>query len=81
MSDLSQPPLTLSPRRNEAAGTLPDAVRPEPFAWPTPPFASYAAPASPVAPEPCEIEGLNGSRDRRPADRFRPRRTACCACR
>ena len=31
----------------------------EPFAWPTPPFASYPAPAPQTDPLPCEIVGLN----------------------
>jgi type II secretory ATPase GspE/PulE/Tfp pilus assembly ATPase PilB-like protein len=61
MSDMSLPPASRLPRRADAGAALPDPVRPEPFAWPAPPFASYAAPASPVAPEPCEVEGLNGS--------------------
>ena len=36
------------------------ADRREPFAWPTPPFPAYPAPACAIDPEPCEIEGNNG---------------------
>ncbi|MEN9630297.1 MAG: hypothetical protein RJA10_3525, partial [Pseudomonadota bacterium] len=65
MSDLSVPPLTLIPL---------DGVRPAPparaavtpsngthFAWPTPALPCYPAPEVSHAPEPCVIEGLNGS--------------------
>jgi type II secretory ATPase GspE/PulE/Tfp pilus assembly ATPase PilB-like protein len=48
MSDLSLPP--------------PDALPPAAgrFEWPTPPYACYPAPVATLAPEACEIEGLNG---------------------
>jgi type II secretory ATPase GspE/PulE/Tfp pilus assembly ATPase PilB-like protein len=63
MSDLSLPPLTLEPLplRDEAPADLPEQSRAEPFAWPSPPFASYPAPVCQIGAEPCEIEGLNGS--------------------
>jgi type II secretory ATPase GspE/PulE/Tfp pilus assembly ATPase PilB-like protein len=61
MSDLSLPPLTLIPLRDEAPAELPEQARGEPFAWPSPPFASYPAPVCQIAPEPCEVEGLNGN--------------------
>jgi type II secretory ATPase GspE/PulE/Tfp pilus assembly ATPase PilB-like protein len=32
------------------------------FRWPTPPYAAYPQPVSQLAPEPCEILGLNNSR-------------------
>jgi type II secretory ATPase GspE/PulE/Tfp pilus assembly ATPase PilB-like protein len=60
MSDLSLPPLTLLPIDGDPAKAATAAGRAEPFAWPTPPFASYPAPAVQTAAEPCEIEGLNG---------------------
>ena len=62
MSDLSLPPLSLI--------ALPDApttprsaakTRFEAFAWPTPTLPCYPAPVGQIAPEPCEIEGLNGN--------------------
>jgi len=52
MSNLSLPPITLSP---------PDRSPYEAFKWPTPPFAAYPAATRLSQPEPCEIEGLNGS--------------------
>jgi type II secretory ATPase GspE/PulE/Tfp pilus assembly ATPase PilB-like protein len=61
MSDLSLPPLSLRTVRNEALAELPEQARSEPFAWPSPPFASYPAPVCQIAPEPCEVEGVNGS--------------------
>jgi type II secretory ATPase GspE/PulE/Tfp pilus assembly ATPase PilB-like protein len=61
MSDLSLPPLSLIPLRDDAPAELPEPARGEPFAWPSPPFASYPAPVCQIAPEPCEVEGLNGS--------------------
>ncbi len=60
MSDLSTPPLALLPTADEAAQDSLLARHGEPFAWPTPPFASYPAPVCQVAAEACEIEGLNG---------------------
>ncbi len=45
------------PQAAPAPGTkLPD------FLWPTPPYAAYPQPLVQVAPEPCEILGLNNSR-------------------
>ncbi|WP_395699861.1 GspE/PulE family protein [Aquabacterium sp.] len=46
MSDLSLPPLV--------------STRGLPFAWPTPPYASFASPQVQREAEPCEIEGPNG---------------------
>ncbi|MEO7854840.1 MAG: ATPase, T2SS/T4P/T4SS family [Rubrivivax sp.] len=57
MSDLSSPPLTLLP---VAADTQSGAQPTDSFEWPTPPYACYAAPVAWSAPEPCEIEGING---------------------
>ena len=56
MSDLSSPPLTLAPVENAA----PAPAGGEGFAWPTPAFACYPAPARLTEPEPCQIEGMNG---------------------
>ena len=56
MSDLSSPPLSLVPVDGDAG----PAGAAEGFAWPTPPYACYAAPARLVEPEPCQIEGMNG---------------------
>ena len=50
MSDLSSPPMSLTPLDAAAA----------PWHWPTPPFAGYAAPAEVVGAA-CEIEGLTSS--------------------
>jgi type II secretory ATPase GspE/PulE/Tfp pilus assembly ATPase PilB-like protein len=60
MSDLSLPPLTLMPLPGEAPGA-PVRTRFEPFAWPTPTLPCYPAPTAQIAPEPCEIEVLNGN--------------------
>ena len=54
MSDLSSPPLTLVP----VEGAPPAGS--DGFAWPTPPYACYAAPVPLKEPEPCQIEGMNG---------------------
>ncbi len=48
MSDLSHPPLALLPTEDQG------------FAWPTPALPQYPAPAVPVTPPACEVEGLNG---------------------
>ncbi len=56
MSDLSSPPLTLLPVDATAAGPEESAA----FAWPTPAFACYPAPAPLTDAEPCQIEGMNG---------------------
>ena len=60
MSDLSLPPLSLVPLDGEFGRPRPEAQADEPFAWPTPPFAAFAAPTCQIQPEPCEIEGPNG---------------------
>ena len=60
MSDLSLPPLSLVPLDREWGRSKPEAPADEPFAWPTPPFAAFAAPTCQIQPEPCEIEGPNG---------------------
>ena len=57
MSDLSLPAMTLLPIE---AAAKPGARDPQPFAWPTPAYACYPAPAALDTPEPCEIEGING---------------------
>ena len=62
MSDLSLPPLSLVSTPEET--TLPRArpkSRSERFAWPTPALPCYPAPVCQIAPEPCEVEGLNGT--------------------
>jgi type II secretory ATPase GspE/PulE/Tfp pilus assembly ATPase PilB-like protein len=56
MSDLSSPPLSLVPV-DDAAPAAPGG---DGFAWPTPPYACYAAPVPLLEPEPCQIEGMNG---------------------
>ena len=61
MSDLSLPPLHLLPTTEELSGRPPIKTRFEPFAWPTPTLPCYPAPVCQIAPEACEIEGLNGS--------------------
>jgi type II secretory ATPase GspE/PulE/Tfp pilus assembly ATPase PilB-like protein len=61
MSDLSLPPLSLTPGDDGSPGVPPDRSRPTPFRWPTPPFAAYPAGNRQIEPEPCEIEGRNGS--------------------
>ncbi len=55
MSDLSSPPLNLvpkdpDPQKRGAAG----------FAWPTPPYPDFPAPAPLEGSQPCEVEGTNG---------------------
>jgi type II secretory ATPase GspE/PulE/Tfp pilus assembly ATPase PilB-like protein len=59
MSDMSLPPLTLVPLSGERSASADG--REEPFAWPTPPLPSYAAPVPWSESMACEIEGLNGS--------------------
>ncbi len=61
MSDLSLPPLTLLPLPEEVAARPPVKSRYQPFAWPTPTLPCYPAPVNQIAPEPCEIEGMNGN--------------------
>ncbi|WP_234413711.1 GspE/PulE family protein [Ideonella sp. A 288] len=56
---MSLPPLSLVPIDGEPRAK-PEARPLAPFAWPTPPFASYPAPVCQSEPEPCEIEGPNG---------------------
>ncbi len=56
MSDLSSPPLSLVPA-GEAPG---EAEAGNAFAWPTPAYACYSAPAALADNEPCQIEGMNG---------------------
>ena len=60
MSDLSLPPLSLVPLDSQWGPPKSEAPADEPFAWPTPPFAAFAAPTCQIQPEPCEIEGPNG---------------------
>jgi type II secretory ATPase GspE/PulE/Tfp pilus assembly ATPase PilB-like protein len=62
MSDMSVPPLSLVPLDGSALARPTEAERPrvEPFAWPTPALPAYPPATCPVAPESCEIEGLNG---------------------
>jgi type II secretory ATPase GspE/PulE/Tfp pilus assembly ATPase PilB-like protein len=55
MSDLSTPPLNAV---TAAGGAPADAAGR--FEWPTPPYACYPAPTPAIAPEGCEVEGLNG---------------------
>jgi type II secretory ATPase GspE/PulE/Tfp pilus assembly ATPase PilB-like protein len=45
-----------------AATTAPDKLSREAFAWPTPPYASYAPATPQTDPMPCEIVGLNDKR-------------------
>ncbi len=59
MSDMSSPPLSLVPVAGEPA-PIAARSRTEPFAWPTPQLPCYPAAACQTAPEPCEVEGLNG---------------------
>ncbi len=54
------PPRSLVPLDDEPPRPAPAAAAPEPFAWPTPPYAAYPAPVCQVEPEPCEIEGPSG---------------------
>ncbi|HSW06195.1 GspE/PulE family protein [Aquabacterium sp.] len=69
MSDLSLPPLSLVPVRplqpRQAAAVAAQPQVPvggsEPFAWPTPPYATFPSPRCQVVPEPCQIEGPNGN--------------------
>ncbi len=63
MSDLSVPPLSLVPVHPGWGAPAADeqrAAHREPFAWPTPPLPAYPAPTCATAPEPCDVEGLNG---------------------
>ena len=64
MSDMSKPPLELLPLSGE--GFSPPRRTPqtpgfEPFIWPTPALPCYPGATCQIAPEPCEVEGLNGS--------------------
>jgi len=54
VSDLSLPPLSLTPKDIDLPLSAGD------FEWPTPPFAGYAPPGPQRLPEPCEVEGFNG---------------------
>lgn len=56
MSDLSNPPQGLVRQAASAATPPADA-----YAWPTPTLPCYPAPTPQRSPEPCELEGLNGS--------------------
>src|SRR6478609_6534416 len=58
MPDLSEPLNWPEPK----AAARPDRSAAEGFAWPTPPFGAYPQPQVQLAPEPCEILGLNNSR-------------------
>jgi len=66
MSDMSLPPLSLVPLPHEGSGppALPPLGSAPPgataFTWPLPAVGGYPAAAPLAAPEPCEIEGLNG---------------------
>ncbi len=60
MSDLSQP-LSLLPIGDEPARPVPPACDSEPFAWPTPPYATYPSPTRQIGPEPCEVQSCNGT--------------------
>ncbi|MBL8325675.1 MAG: hypothetical protein JNJ89_12040, partial [Rubrivivax sp.] len=60
MSDLSMPPLSLVPKDQTPSSPAPGTERAR-FAWPTPSLPCYPAPMPAAAPEPCVIEGLNGS--------------------
>jgi type II secretory ATPase GspE/PulE/Tfp pilus assembly ATPase PilB-like protein len=61
MSDLSLS-LSLIPIGEDAAPRPAVAkTRIDPFAWPTPTLPCYPAPVCQIAPEPCEIEGINGN--------------------
>ncbi len=66
MPDLSPLSWTIDLPDDKPAGKAKTAtVTQEPvvdFRWPTPPYAAYPQPAQQLAPEPCEILGLNNSR-------------------
>ena len=57
MSDLSTPPFKVI---TAATGDGAPADATGRFEWPTPPYACYPAPTPAIAPEGCEVEGLNG---------------------
>jgi type II secretory ATPase GspE/PulE/Tfp pilus assembly ATPase PilB-like protein len=52
-------PLAWDAPQGAAARAVADKIGREDFLWPTPPFASYPAPAPQTDPLPCEIAGLN----------------------
>jgi type II secretory ATPase GspE/PulE/Tfp pilus assembly ATPase PilB-like protein len=56
MTDLSSPPQALMPGETAA----PPRPAPPAFAWPTPSYACYPAPAPLGEGEPCQIEAANG---------------------
>jgi len=64
MSNLSQPPLDFLPTEHDPelrplAATAPPSS-PQGFAWPVPAGSHYPAASIAAAPEPCQVEGLNG---------------------
>ena len=58
MSDLSE--LSLVPRDEELAAAASGPAYPQAFAWPTPPYADYAAATPQSDAQACVIEGMNG---------------------
>jgi type II secretory ATPase GspE/PulE/Tfp pilus assembly ATPase PilB-like protein len=56
MSDLSQPPLSLTPREDLPSSRAPAGA----FAWPTPALACYPQPMPPLVSDLCVVEGTNG---------------------
>lgn len=60
MPDLSAPLSWPYGKADGPAGREPAAL--DLFLWPTPPYAAYPQPQAQMAPEPCEILGLNNSR-------------------
>ena len=61
MSDLSLPPLSLVPLDRVAYAPVSPPATPEPFAWPAPPLPGYPGALRLTKPEPCELEGPNGT--------------------
>jgi type II secretory ATPase GspE/PulE/Tfp pilus assembly ATPase PilB-like protein len=54
-------PLPLHEAAEAPAKAKPAAASYEPFRWPTPPYPMYGAPERQTRPEPCEVQGVNGS--------------------
>ena len=66
MTDLSSPPLSLTPLEPEAPaedGAHAVKLRHAGFCWPTPPFAGYPQATEQTRAEPCVIAGMNGKLD------------------
>ena len=61
MSDLSLPPLSLVPLDRVAYAPVSPPATPEPFAWPAAPLPGYPGALRLTKPEPCELEGPNGT--------------------